>query len=238
MSAWANLFSRASSLIKRPAVWLGGIFTAAVATYVTSLLTPVGPWLSERAREKVCEYREYRQKAIADESQFTILVSPLAHDPDGSHTEKVMRAFFPPNGFHAVRICESLNFDFSKDTQAALNEALQRARDLIKTKHADLLLFGDVRKPDDAVVIYAMNEHGGCELRPKPTIIEHGDLPDDFKTEEKEKLIAVSLQELESACSNQESIDWPAFAKRMNKMGNFLKDLPLNKAEYESIDYH
>jgi hypothetical protein len=98
-----------------------------------------------------------------------------------------MHAFLGERGFLVVPICESLNFDFSADLQTATDNALQRARDLIKAKHADLLLFGDVRERDKAVTIYAMNEHGGCDLRPKPTLIEHGDLPDAFNTEEKEK---------------------------------------------------
>jgi hypothetical protein len=224
MSAWTQLYSFGSSIIKRPAVWLGGILVAAAGTYVTSLLAPVVTVLSEKAGVKACEYR---QKPIANESQFTILVSPLAHDPDRSHTERVMRAFLGGKGFLVVPICESLNFDFSTDLQTATDDALQRARELIKAKHADLLLFGDVRERDKAVVIYAMNEHGGCDLHPKPTIIAHGDLPDDFNAEGKENLIAVSLQEIESACRNQSSINWELFAKRMIKIENILDDVPL-----------
>jgi tetratricopeptide (TPR) repeat protein len=230
MSAWAQLYSLASSWIKRPAVWLGGLLTAAVAAFVTTnLLTPVQTFLAEKTAEKACQYR---QKPIANESQFTILISPLAHDPDRSHTERGMRAFLGEIGFLVVPICESLNFDFSTDLQTAMDEALQRARELIKTKHADLLLFGDVRERDKAVMIYAMNEHGGCELRPKPTIIQHGDLPDDFNAEEKENLIAVSLQEIQSACLNQSSVDWPLFAIRMTKMEHFLATFPSSHAKY------
>jgi tetratricopeptide (TPR) repeat protein len=200
MSAWAQLNSLGSSLIKRPAVWLGGVFVAAVGTYATTnLLTPMQTFLSEKTAEISCRYR---QRPISNESQFTILVSPLAHDPDRSHTERVMRAFLGEKGFLVVPICESLNFDYSVDVQTGTDEALQRAREMIRVKHADLLLFGDVRDRDKAVMIYAMNEHGGCDLRPKPTIIEHGDLPDDFNAAEKENLIAVSLREIGSACLN------------------------------------
>ena len=226
MSVWTSLFSLASTLIKRPAVWLGGILVAAVGTYATDAFKPIETFLSGKVAEKSCEYR---QKPIADESQFTILVSPLANDPDRSHTERVMRAFLGEKGFLVVPICESLNFDFSMDLQTATYEAMQRARELIKAKRADLLLFGDVRERDKAAVIYAMNEHGGCNLRPKPTIIEQGDLPEDFNAMEKENLIAVSLKEIQSACLNQSSIDWALFAKRMNKMEMFLKYFDFSK---------
>jgi tetratricopeptide (TPR) repeat protein len=134
-----------------------------------------------------------------------------------------MRAFLGEKGSLIVPICKSLSIDFSTDLQTATEDALQRAKGLIKAKQADLLLFGDVRKPDDAVMIYAMNEHGGCDLHPKPTIIEHGDLPRDFSDKQKKNLIFVSLKEIQSACLNQSSMDWPLFAKRMNKMELFLK---------------
>jgi hypothetical protein len=232
MSAGASL----SSLIKRPVVWLGGILVAAAGTYATTnLLTPVQTFLSEKTAEKACQYR---QKPISNESQFIILVSPLAHDPDRSHTERVMRAFLGEKGFLVVPICESLNFDYSTELQTTTDNALQRARDLIKTRHADLLLFGDVRERDKAVMICAMNEHGGCVLRPKPTLIEHGDLPDDFNAKEKENLIAVSLQEIQSACRNQSSINWDLFAKRMIKMENILNVLPLYQDKYSTIAIH
>jgi len=95
---------------------------------------------------------------------------------------------------------------------------------LITEKQADLLLFGDVSEQGKAVLIYAVNEHGGCDLHPKPTEIKQGVLGSDFTAKEKEKLIEVSLRQIQSACLNQSSIDWPFFAKRMAKMDMFLKD--------------
>jgi hypothetical protein len=233
MSAWGQWYSLGRSLIKRPAVWLLGVIgagaTAAATGYVTDFFKPIETFLSEKVTEKSCEYR---QKPIANESQFTILISPLAHDPDGSHTERVMRAFLGEKGFLVVPICESLTFDFSTDVQTAADDALRRARDLIQARHADLLLFGDVRERDKAIIIYAMNEHGGCDLRPKPTLIQHGDLPDDFSKLEKANLIAVSLKEIESACLNQSSIDWSLFANRMNKIEILLDYIDFSQEKY------
>jgi hypothetical protein len=80
-------------------------------------------------------------------------------------------------------------------------------------------------------VIFAVNEHGGCDLHPKPTKIEQGVLSEDFTAEEKEKLIEVSLKEIQSACRNQSSIDWPLFAKRMDKMELFLKYFDFSRAK-------
>jgi tetratricopeptide (TPR) repeat protein len=224
MSALASL----SSLLKQPAVWLGGVFVAAAGTYVTTnLMTPVQTFLSEKTAEKACQYR---QKPVASDSQFTILVSPLAHDPDKLHTRKIMQAFINEAGFRVVPICESLNFDLLTDTQSDRNDTLQRAKALINEQQADLLLFGDVSEPGKAVLIYAVNEHGGCDPKPKPMEIKLGVLGSDFTAEEKEKLIEVSLEEIQSACLNQSSIDWPLFAKRMNKMEMFLRYFDFNQA--------
>lgn len=217
MPVWTQLYSLGRSFIKRPAaVWLLGIIgagaTAAATAKFTDLFKTVETFLSEKVAEKSCEFR---QKPIANDSQFIILISPLRYDPDGVHTEKVRSAFHGEKGFLVVPICESVGFDNSpgKDLQTAEDETRQHAWDLIKARHADLLLFGEVRERDKAVKIWAVNEHGGCNLHPKPTIIEHGDLPGDFTEEEKENLIIVSLEEIQSACLNQSSMDWPLFAK-------------------------
>jgi tetratricopeptide (TPR) repeat protein len=225
MSAWASL----SSLIKRPAVWIGGILTAGLATFVTTnLLTPVQTFLAEKTAEKACQYR---QKPITSGSQFLILVSPLDEDPDGSHTKKVMRALIDEKGFNVVRICDPLNFNLSTASQTATDDVLKQASDLIKERHADLILFGYVSEQGKAIVIYAYNEHGGCDRHPKPMKIEQGVLSDDFTAEEKEKLIEVSLKEIQSACLNQSSMDWPQFAIRMAKMETFLNHFDFSQAK-------
>src|ERR1700730_18415311 len=193
MSAWANLYSLASSWIKRPAVWLGGILAAAVATFVTTtLFAPVQTFLAKKTAEKACQYQ---QTLVSDESQFIILISPLKDDPDGSQTKYVKSAFHGERGFLVVPICESVGFDYSKASglKSAEDETLQLAKDLIKARHADLLLFGEVGDRDKAVKIWAVNQSGGCDLHPKPTIIEHGDLPGDFTDAKKKNIIIVSL---------------------------------------------
>src|SRR5262249_48498536 len=152
----------------------------------------------------------------------TILVSPLRGDPDGSHTERVIRAFQAEQGFLVIPTCESLGFDYSKELQTAEDETLQRAKDLIKAKHADLLLFGEVREQDKATRIWAVNESGVCDLNPKPMEFHLGLLPSEFTEEQKKKLIEVSLGEIQKACLDQSSIVWSDFAKRMNKMEMFL----------------
>jgi hypothetical protein len=197
MSSWTELYNLASSWIKRPAVWLGGILTAAHCDFCHDKF--IDP----------CANIPFRKNGSTGNSQLVTNQNSLTHDPDRSHTERVMRAFLGEKAVLVVPICESLNFDLLKDSQSAGKEAVQRAWDLIKAKHADLLLFGYVSEPDKAVLIYAVNEHGGCVFQPKPTEIKQGVRGSDFTAEEKANLIIVSLQEIQSACLNQSSIDWP-----------------------------
>jgi hypothetical protein len=52
---------------------------------------------------------------------------------------------------------------------------------------------------------------------------------------EKEKLIEISLKEIESACLNQSSVDWPVFAKRTDKIELFLKYFDFKQDRYLSV---
>jgi hypothetical protein len=206
MATLRELYNRVIAAAKRHVAALGSILATAVAAalvaYFTSLFTHLGSFLSEKTAEKACQYR---QQPITNDSQFVILVSPLKYDSEGSHTEKVKSAFHGEKGFLVVPICESVGFDYksSKDVQTVDAETVNGARDLIKAKHADLLLFGEVRERDKAVKIWAVNESGGCDLHPKPTIIEHGDLPGDFTAEQRKNLIFVTLKGIQSACLHQ-----------------------------------
>ena len=127
-----------------------------------------------------------------------------------------MQALLSEEGFLVVPICESLNFDLLTDTQSDRADTLQRAKSLINENQADLLLFGEVSEQGKAVLIYAVNEHGGCDLHPKPTEIKQGVLGSDFTAEEKEKLIEVSLKEIAAGCLNQASID-PLIGRYLQK---------------------
>lgn len=109
MPFWTNLNNVLSAIVKRPSAWLLGVVGTVAGACVTDSLTPVKTFLFDKAAELSCQYRH---KPISEESQFTILVSPLAHDPDESHTERVMRAFLGEEGFCVIPICESLNFIF------------------------------------------------------------------------------------------------------------------------------
>jgi hypothetical protein len=129
--------------------------------------------------------------------------------------------FYGERGFHAERLCETLSFDLAKGAET--EQTIKRGESLIVKRQADLLIFGSVIVPKASIKIWVINEHGGCELRPKPIVLQSGNLPEAFDHESKMQLIAVTLQEIASACEGQASIDWDLFEKRIQKMGPFIE---------------
>ena len=108
----------------------------------------------------------------AGRSQMALgFFSRLTGDPWLSRRDSIMRTF--QDEFHLTPICDSFNLDYSMDSQARTSDLRKRAMEVIKARNADLLLFGEVTD-EDTVVIWAVNDHGYCDLRPKPTYVKHG----------------------------------------------------------------
>jgi hypothetical protein len=188
MASLGTLFSSIIAAAKRHVFALGGIFgtaaAAAVGTHITKLSTPVEAYLSEKVSPYYCDYRQHGQKPTNDESQFNILVSRLVGDPWLTRRDSVMRAFQNENGFHVTPICDLFKLDYSMEQQARTNDLRKRAMPVINSRNADLLLLGEVTD-QDTIFLYAVNDHGYCDLRPKETEIKHslpqGEITDDEK---------------------------------------------------------
>jgi tetratricopeptide (TPR) repeat protein len=217
MLSCSDLLKRLRRHIRRPLVWMGGLLVTAVGSYITGVLQSVGPFLSEKATEVYCELT---QKNTEDNTKFKILIAQLADDPDHSSTKRLTRAVWKQDGFQAVQICTTLDFDFSEDSQTSKQALKQRAMSFVKKNHADLMLFGYVDKPGETLQIYAMNEDGGCDLDSKAISIALGK---DFTDTERRSLINTSLQRIQAACRNQESTDWPSFSRRISKLEYFIQ---------------
>jgi hypothetical protein len=220
-------FARWKELLKRPGTWILGLVGAAAGFYAMTFMETTKPPfmemmkpLSRYVSELTCEFRKPNRSS--DEARFTILVSPLADDDaDRSHTRRVLETFYGERGFLPVVLCETLSFGLAEGAET--EPIIKRGEDLIVAHQADLLIFGSVISPKNSIKIWAINEHGGCDLRPKPITLRHGNLPDDFDHETKLQLIAVTLREIASACRNQASVDWGLFEKRIQRMGPFIE---------------
>jgi tetratricopeptide (TPR) repeat protein len=137
----------------------------------------------------------------------------------------VLEAFQGERGFRPVLLCDTLKFDFKagEDLQKAEEATINRGQRLIVEHGADLLIFGEVLLANNSIRVFAINEHGGCDTRPKPMVLQNGLLPDEFDRDTKMQLIGVTLREIASACDGEEYLDWDVFEKRIQKMGAFIE---------------
>jgi tetratricopeptide (TPR) repeat protein len=220
----ADLRTGLIALLKRPGVWLLGIVGTIATAYVTTTLTDLTKPLPQYVSQLACSWRG--SKAPSDEPKFTVLVSRLYRDDaDDSQTRRVLEAFQGERGFRPVLLCDTLKFDFKagEDLQKAEDAAINRGQHLIVEHSADLLIFGEVLLANNAIRVFAINEHGGCDTRPKPVVLQNGLLPDEFDRDTKMQLIGVTLREIASACDGEEYLDWDLFEKRIQKMGAFIE---------------
>jgi tetratricopeptide (TPR) repeat protein len=227
-----SLFDRLKAWAKQPAAWLLGIAVAFAGTLVTSGLGQLGKVVSDQVEAFACDLRADPKP---DESQFLVLISPLAHDPDRSHTNAVLRAYINEKAIVASPMCNTIAFDYSQDSRNVASGALKQAQSIIKAKHADLLLFGEVKERDNAISLYAVNETGGCDLKPKPIVLQYGDIPGNFNAKSKLDLLAASIAEIQHVCRNQWQVDWSAFGKRVTKLKKIVDDFPAQSAGYVDV---
>jgi tetratricopeptide (TPR) repeat protein len=188
--------------------------TAAITGIIPGTVKPFQNYFSRFA----CTYES---RGSANHEQLLVLVSPLEGDNDGSQTSRLLTAFHG-QGFNAVQICDTIAFDPGKDLASAESETVAKGAKLIERGGADLLLFGKVVIADRSLLIWAINEHGGCSPKPTPLVLREGLIPDEFSPATRQQLLAVSLAEIASACEHQEKVIWPVFAKRIKRIGALL----------------
>jgi tetratricopeptide (TPR) repeat protein len=215
---------RLRGLIKRPGVWALGIAGTVATGYVTASLNDLTKSVGGYVSELSCQWR--KPSLAPDEPKFTILVARLYKDDgEDTHTRRVFETFQGERGFRPVLLCDTLKFDFrpGDEIKQAEETTINRGRDLIVQHKADLLIFGEVLLTGNSIRIFAINEHGGCDTRPKPIVLRNGVLPDEFDQDTRMKVINVTLREIASACDSEEYVDWDLFEKRILKMGPFLE---------------
>ena len=223
-SAPPDTRGRLRGLIKRPGVWALGIFGTVATGYVTASLNDLTKSVGGYVSELSCQWR--KPSLAPDEPMFTILVAKLYKDDgEDTHTRRVFETFQGERGFRPVLLCDMLKFDFrpGEEIKQAEEATIKRGQGLIVQHKADLLIFGEVLLSGNSIRIFAINEHGGCDTRPKPTVLRNGVLPDEFDQDTRMKVINVTLREIASACDSEEYVDWDLFEKRILKIGPFLE---------------
>ena len=179
--------ARIRAWLSRPALWIGTIVLAAVAA-------ALGSFFQDRLFPQLqCEFQELG-RTPADGGRFTVLVSRLSGDDDGSQTRRVVNALENERGFERVATCRSL--DNSLDTvpgSVADAESQRRGRDLLARLRADLLIWGEVSAPDKSLrlrFLTAGQSGGGTSYGLRPDTL---DLPSAFDEQVATQITAAAL---------------------------------------------
>jgi len=238
-------FARATEWIlqrlRRPAIWVyvtvGLALSAAAAHFLQSQFSAgfekAADLTASVVEEWMCQHRKASIKLSDD--KFTILISRLQGDSNGTQTEEIFTALVGKGGVQLLQVCQSLQIDAGGEYVAGLIKAIERGKDILKEWHADLILFGKVAATDGSLHIWTVNEHGGCDISNKPIVLKHGALPGEFESGTKAKLYGAVLKEIAAACRHGDDMNWDVFKKQMRKLTALVLGSTLELPEEEQL---
>ena len=201
---------------------LGGV-VAFIGAYVSGVLDRVIP----DPGRLICMARE-QLRAPAPGTHFTILLSDLQGDGDGTQTRHVAAAFLDQSGLEVVRICGSLAMDRYGSQSAALEQAEQRGRDWLDRYNADLLIWGEVVKADDALRLWFVSRAERSKVGATPYRLENTLLPQSFGEQFANQLVSVATASIIPATKEQGTRLVAALEPPVGKLRRLLADPPPN----------
>ncbi len=181
-----------------------------------------------------CQRRKASIK-LSDQ-EFSVLVSPLQGDPNGTQTAKIFVALAGRGDIQLLQVCQSLQIHIGDEYVTEQIKAVQRGRDILKEWHADLILFGKV-VADTSLHVWTINEHGGCDFSAKPVVLTNGALPGEFERETKTKLLGAVLKEIAAACNHDDDMNWDLFKRQMRKLTVLMSRSTLDFQEDEQLQF-
>jgi len=181
-----------------------------------------------------CQRRKASIK-LSDQ-EFSVLVSPLQGDPNGTQTAKIFVALAGRGDIQLLQVCQSLQIHIGDEYVTEQIKAVQRGRDILKEWHADLILFGKV-VADTSLHVWTINEHGGCDFSAKPVVLTNGALPGEFERETKTKLLGAVLKEIAAACNHGDDMNWDLFKRQMRKLTVLMSRSTLDFQEDEQLQF-
>ena len=227
--------------LRRPATWVyvtvGLALSGATAHFLQSQISAGFEKVAERSasfvEEWTCQYRKAYVELSDD--KFTILVSRLQGDSKGTQTDEIFTALLGQGGVQLLRACQSMQIDAGGEVVTGLIKAMERGKDILKERHADLILFGKVAA-DGSLNIWTVNEHGGCDASLQPVVLKHGALPGEFESGTKAKLYGAVLKEIAAACRHQHDMNWDLFKKQMRKLTALVLGSTLELREEQQLE--
>ncbi len=169
---------RTRARLKRLGLWLWGAvgLGGVVAAYFGSVATELLP----APHDLVCLAEEQFRKP-APGTQFTILISNLAGDPEGQQTRLVRDVFLNERGLDVRSTCRVVRLNVTGGSLAAAKAAAsEEGRALLEARNADLLIWGEVKKADRELNLWFLSSGSSTLGAPSYSLTEKLTLPENF----------------------------------------------------------
>jgi hypothetical protein len=188
-------WGRAKERLKKLGLWLwGALGLVFLGGYAAAVMNEIAP----APKDLVCLAKEqFRNPAPG--TQFTILISNLAGDPDGQQTNLVRDAFLNERGLDVRRTCRVVALDIAGRSLASAEAmAADEDRKLLTNWNADLLIWGEVIEQNKELHLWFLSREEGTTLRALAySLTEKITLPLDFKRDFADQLESIALSRLD-----------------------------------------
>jgi hypothetical protein len=194
-----------------------------MGAYFSGLLDVILP----SPRELTCLIQEYFREP-APGTGFTILISDLAHDPDGRQTGHVMAAFRGQHGMDVLRTCRVLEIEPYGLQAEAEAEAEKQGQQWLQDRHADLLIWGEVAEANRTLRLWFLSRGEHSLAEPKVYGLQNAELPTDFHEDYGAQIVAVALASIAPATEQAETYLVSLLRPVAAKLRRLLSDPPSN----------
>ena len=193
-------WQKAKGAFRKIGAWLWGAlgFGAILGGYAVAVVNEFAP-APRVAKELVCQWREWRAEP-APGTHFTILISNLAGDGDGSQTNRVREVFLGQRGLDVRSTCRVVVLDALGVSIADAEAGAQtKGRALLEDWNADLLIWGEVKKADRELGLWFLSAESSTLGGPSYSLTEKVTLPENFHADLGAQIEAVAFAQIAPA---------------------------------------
>ena len=174
----------------------------------------VGEWLHER----------FGQAESPDPERFTVLITRLARDPDGTFTTHLLDAFRGARGFRRRESCVAVEAGRTDDSEERAVAAAERMR----VRHgADLVIWGEVADAKErAIRVWFTAADQRPDLSVRPWRFERGTLEPGFSDEFATALTALALSGVWNPLAGSNQLVVEAIRPLLPRLRTLLQNPP------------
>ena len=221
-------YSASMSLSRKTLLWLalglGGPLIGFVGAYFTGILE----WFLPPPRVLACEIEEIFSEPAAG-THFTILVTDLAGDTDGSQTRHVvgtLEGAARQGGIQVSRTCRVLAIEERGDLASALVKTEETGRDWLAEQNADILIWGEVARADEVLRLRILPPAPIAAGATSYRLTETLELPESYEADLSDVLYAVALASVAPATEKQGQYLVDLLTPAMGKVERLLTTPP------------